>query len=110
MLPYILMTPYQMTDGEQQTTSTARIHDTWLSNTRSDRPTLGYMKNTLPSQNQPMTKAILLKKLYCSSMRGVWTWIFYLDFNGNRKANFLLRKWDCYWPFFGLFHKLVMLF
>jgi hypothetical protein len=33
------------------------------------------MKNTLPSQNQPMTKAILLKKLYCSSMRGVWTWI-----------------------------------
>jgi hypothetical protein len=68
MLPYILMTPYQMTDGEQQVQ--ARLgYMTLDPNTRSDRPTLD-MKNALPSQNQPMMK-VLLKKLYCSSMRGV---------------------------------------
>jgi hypothetical protein len=61
MLPYILMTPYQMTDGKQQVPSTAGIHDTWPQ-TRGQINNCWIRKNALPSQNQPMTKATLLKK------------------------------------------------
>jgi hypothetical protein len=69
MLPYILMTPYQMTDGA--TSPQARLGYMTLDSQTRGQTDLLDMKNTLPSQNQPMTKAILLKKLYCSSMRGV---------------------------------------
>jgi hypothetical protein len=59
------------------------------------------MKNTLPSQNQPMTKQSFWKNFTVVACEVYELEFLYLDFNGNRKANFYYEN-GIAMTFFGL--------